>query len=154
MVNPVDIGLRIAQALDGIGIKMGSYIGKSSNVKKAMFGGKSTMFKPNAIQALRGEGKNFEDALKLIEEEAQFIVNATDAEKMAFLNNLNDYKDLGGPLKKDVVARKEFEEGMIKKDLEQRFASGGIASLTKTIPPESGPTPHGLPYVYNNVKKI
>ena len=112
MVNPVDIGLRIAQALDGIGIKMGSYIGKSSNVKKAMFGGKSTMFKPNAIQALRGEGKNFDDALKLIEEEAQFIVNATDAEKMAFLNNLNDYKDLGGPLKKDVVARKEFEEGI------------------------------------------
>ena len=34
------------------------------------------------------------------------------------------------------------------------MASGGIASLTKTIPPESGPTPHGLPYVYNNVKKI
>ena len=33
-------------------------------------------------------------------------------------------------------------------------ASGGIASLTKTIPPESGPTPHGLPYLYNNVKKI
>ena len=33
-------------------------------------------------------------------------------------------------------------------------ASGGIASLTKTIPPESGPTPQGLPYVYNNVKKI
>ncbi len=112
MVNPVDIGLRIAQALDGIGIKMGSYIGKGSNVKKAMFGGKSTMFKPNALQALRGEGKNFDDALKLIEEEAQFIVNATDAEKMAFLNNLNDYKDLGGPLKKDVVARKEFEEGI------------------------------------------
>jgi len=36
----------------------------------------------------------------------------------------------------------------------QPLASGGIASLTKTIPPESGPTPHGLPYVYNNVKKI
>jgi hypothetical protein len=36
----------------------------------------------------------------------------------------------------------------------QFLASGGIASLTKTIPPESGPTPHGLPYVYNNVKKI
>jgi len=33
-------------------------------------------------------------------------------------------------------------------------ASGGIASLTKTIPPESGPTPHGLRYQYNNVKKI
>ena len=35
-----------------------------------------------------------------------------------------------------------------------KYASGGIASLTKTIPPESGPTPQGLPYVYNNVKKI
>jgi hypothetical protein len=34
------------------------------------------------------------------------------------------------------------------------FSKGGIASLTKTIPPESGPTPQGLPYVYNNVKKI
>ena len=34
------------------------------------------------------------------------------------------------------------------------LASGGIASLTKTIPPESGPTPHGLRYPYNNVKKI
>ena len=34
------------------------------------------------------------------------------------------------------------------------MASGGIASLTKTIPPESGPTPHGLRYPYNNVKKI
>ena len=34
------------------------------------------------------------------------------------------------------------------------FSKGGIASLTDTIPPESGPTPQGLPYVYNNVKKI
>ena len=81
MVNPVDIGLRIAQALDSIGIKMGSYIGKGSNIKKAMFGGKPTMFKPNALEALRGTGGNFDDALKLIENEAQFIVNATDAEK-------------------------------------------------------------------------
>ena len=94
MVNPVDIGLRIAQALDGIGIKMGSYIGKSSNVKKAMFGGKSTMFKPNAIQSIRGEGGDFGTALKLIEEEAQYIVNATDAEKMPFLNNLGSPRNL------------------------------------------------------------
>ncbi len=34
------------------------------------------------------------------------------------------------------------------------FSKGGIASLTDTIPPESGPTPHGLRYQYNNVKKI
>ena len=112
MVNPVDIGLRIAQVLDSIGIKMGSYIGKGSNVKKAMFGGKPTMFKPNALEALRGTNANFDDALRLIENEAQFIVNATDAEKMAFLNNVNDYKQFGGPLKTDVVARTEFEEGL------------------------------------------
>ena len=112
MVNPVDIGLRIAQALDSIGIKMGSYIGKGSNIKKAMFGGKPTMFKPNALEALRGTNANFDDALRLIENEAQFIVNATDAEKMAFLNNVNDYKQFGGPLKKDLVARTEFEEGL------------------------------------------
>jgi len=37
---------------------------------------------------------------------------------------------------------------------EKFFSKGGIASLTDTIPPESGPTPHGLPYVYNNVKKV
>ena len=60
------------------------------------------------------------------------------------------------------LEKKQFEEGMLKKDIEQRLtgsdplqlASGGIASLTKTIPPESGPTPQGLPYVYNSVKKI
>ena len=60
------------------------------------------------------------------------------------------------------LEKKQFEEGMLKKDIEQKitssdplqFASGGIASLTDTIPPESGPTPQGLPYVYNNVKKI
>ena len=100
MANPIDLGLRIVQALDSIGIKGGSFLGKASNIKKAMFGGKTTMFKPNAIQSIRGEGGDFGTALKLIEDEAQFIVNASDAEKMAFLNNLNDYKELGGPVKK------------------------------------------------------
>ena len=125
MVNPVDIGLRIAQVLDSIGIKMGSYIGKGSNVKKAMFGGKPTMFKPNALEALRGTNANFDDALRLIENEAQFIVNATDAEKIAFLNNVNDYKQFGGPLKQDVVARTEFEQGLgsLKGDIEDLQSS-------------------------------
>ena len=99
----LDIGLRLAQALNQIGIKMGSYIGKSSNVKKAMFGGKPTFFKPRALETVRGTGGNFDDALKLIEEEAQFIVNATDAEKMNFLNNVNDYKEFGGPPKRSGI---------------------------------------------------
>ena len=99
----LEIGLRIAQVLDSIGIKMGSYVGKSSNVKKAMFGGKPTMFKPHALETLRGTNGTFDDALKLIEEEAQFIVNATDAEKMAFLNNVNEYKEFGGPPKRSGI---------------------------------------------------
>ena len=95
----IDLGLRIMQLLDSIGIKGGSYLGKASNVKKAFTGGKATFFKPNALETLRAQDANFSDALKLIEDEAMFIANATDVEKMAFLNNLMEYKSLGGPKK-------------------------------------------------------
>jgi hypothetical protein len=95
----IDLGLRIMQLLNSIGIKPGTFLGKASNVKKAFTGGKPTFFKPDVLETLRATDGNFSDALKLIEEEAQFIVNATDAEKMAFLNNLMEYKSLGGPQK-------------------------------------------------------
>ena len=95
----IDIGLRIIQLLDSIGIKGGSYLGKASNVRKAFTGGKATFFKPNALETLRSQDGTFTDALKLIEDEAKYITNATDAEKMAFLNNLTEYKSLGGPPK-------------------------------------------------------
>ena len=39
---------------------------------------------------------------------------------------------------------------------ELEFAGGGIAKqagVEKGPPPEAGPTPDGLPIVYNNVKK-
>ena len=116
----LEIGLRIAQVLDSIGIKMGSYVGKSSNVKKAMFGGKPTMFKPHALETLRGTNGTFDDALKLIEEEAQFIVNATDAEKMAFLNNVNEYKEFGGPPKRSGILTTDEAKNLTNeaKDLE------------------------------------
>ena len=116
----LEIGLRILKALDEIGIKAGSFVGKSSNVKKAMFGGKPTMFKPNALEALRGTNANFDDALKLIENEAQFIVNATDVEKMAFLNNVNDYKQFGGPPKRSGILTTDEAKNLTDeaKDLE------------------------------------
>ena len=95
----IDLGLRIVQLLDSIGIKGGSYLGKASNVKKAFTGGKPTFFKPDVLETLRSQDGTFADALKLMEEEAMFIANATDAEKMAFLNNLMQYKSLGGPQK-------------------------------------------------------
>ena len=44
---------------------------------------------------------------------------------MAFLNNVNDYKQFGGPLKTDVVARTEFEEGLgsLKSEIEDLQSS-------------------------------
>ena len=95
----IDLGIRIMQLLDSIGIKGGSYLGKASNVKKAFTGGKPTFFKPDVLETLRATDGTFSDALKLIEEEAVYIANATDVEKMAFLNNLMEYKSLGGPQK-------------------------------------------------------
>ena len=95
----IDLGLRIMQLLDSIGIKGSSYLGKASNVKKAFTGGKPTFFKPDVLETFRAQDGNFSDALKLMEDEAKYVVNATDAEKMAFLNNLMEYKSLGGPPK-------------------------------------------------------
>ena len=95
----IDLGLRIMQLLNSIGIKPGTFLGKASNVKKAFTGGKPTFFKPDVLETLRATDGNFTDALKLIEEEAFYIANATDVEKMAFLNNLMEYKSLGGPQK-------------------------------------------------------
>ena len=37
---------------------------------------------------------------------------------------------------------------------QEKFASGGLASLTDTIPPESGPMSEGLRSLYNNGKKL
>jgi len=58
------------------------------------------------------------------------------------------------------LEKEEFNKGMEEynqnKVLENTlpFASGGIASLTKTIPPASGPTPHGLPSLMKRGIKI
>ena len=91
MANPLDLGLRLMQLLDSIGIKPNTFLGKGSNVKKAFSGGKPTFFKPDVLETLRSQNGTFTDALKLIEEESKYIVNATDVEKMAFLNNLMEY---------------------------------------------------------------
>ena len=61
-------------------------------------------------------------------------------------------KYLTEPTTMDNLTQGDFDIANINS--KTSYASGGIASLTDTIPPESGPTPHGLPYVYNNVKKI
>jgi len=55
------------------------------------------------------------------------------------------------------LEKKEFEEGMYKKRLEQGFAGGGIANVAgvdKGPPPQSGPTPQGLRGLLKRAKKI
>jgi len=55
------------------------------------------------------------------------------------------------------LEKKEFEEGMYKKRLEQGFAGGGIAKVAgvdKGPAPQSGPQPQGLSYLFNRVKKV
>ena len=53
------------------------------------------------------------------------------------------------------LEKKQLKEGLLEKRL-TGFAGGGIASIRRpnAIPPESGPTPQGLPSMYNRVKKI
>ena len=64
-------------------------------------------------------------------------------------------ENLTQPITMDNLTQGDFDiANQYGEGLKRKYASGGIASLTDTIPPESGPTPHGLPYVYNNVKKI
>jgi len=53
------------------------------------------------------------------------------------------------------LEKKEFEEGMIKKDLQQRLAGGGIAKLagvSSGVAPVSGPNPQGLLSLKNRVR--
>jgi hypothetical protein len=91
-MSKLDLGLRILQALADLGIKPNTFLGKASNVKKVFSGGKPTFFKPDVLETFRAQDGNFSDALKLMEDEAKYVVNATDAEKMAFLNNLSNIK--------------------------------------------------------------
>jgi hypothetical protein len=53
------------------------------------------------------------------------------------------------------LEKKQFEEGMIKKDLQQRLAGGGIAKLagvSSGTAPVRGPNPQGLLSLKNRVR--
>ena len=59
------------------------------------------------------------------------------------------------------LEKKQLEEGLKKKRIQkllenQYFSQGGIAGIRRpnAIPPESGPTPQGLPSMLNRVKRI
>ena len=134
MANPLDLGLRLMQLLDSIGIKPNTFLGKGSNVKKAFSGGKPTFFKPDVLETLRSQNGTFTDALKLAEEESQFIVNATDAEKMAFINNLTEYKSLGGPQKtKGGITALDQAKNLTEEAKNLKTSTEDLMSLAKSM---------------------
>jgi hypothetical protein len=134
MANPLDLGLRLMQLLDSIGIKPNTFLGKGSNVKKAFSGGKPTFFKPDVLETLRSQNGTFTDALKLAEEESQFIVNATDAEKMAFINNLTEYKSLGGPQKtKGGITALDQAKNLTEEAKNLQTSTEDLMSLAKSM---------------------
>ena len=87
---------KVLEALEGIGIRASDIMGKGTNVKRITSGKDINPFKPNMLQAMRGENKNMGDALDAFANEATYIMNANDGELVNFLNNLNTYKSIGG----------------------------------------------------------
>ena len=87
---------KVLDALEGIGIKSSDIMGRGTNVQRITGGRDINPFKPNMLEAMRGENKTLGDALDLFANEAKFIMNANDGELVNFLNNLNTYKSIGG----------------------------------------------------------
>jgi len=137
-MSKLDLGLRILQALADLGIKPNTFLGKASNVKKAFSGGKPTFFKPDVLETFRAQDGNFSDALKLMEEEAKYVVNATDAEKMAFLNNLSQYKSLGGPPKtKSGITALDQAKNLTKEAKDLQKSTEDLMGLAKSMKDEA-----------------
>ena len=87
---------KVLEALEGIGIRAHDIMGRGTNVQRITSGRDINPFKPNMLQAMRGENKTMGDALDLFANEAKYIMNANDGELVNFLNNLNTYKSIGG----------------------------------------------------------
>ena len=137
-MSKLDLGLRILQALADLGIKPNTFLGKASNVKKVFSGGKPTFFKPDVLETFRAQDGTFTDALKLMEEEAKYVVNATDAEKMAFLNNLSQYKSLGGPQKtKSGITALDQAKNLTKEAKDLQTSTKDLMSLAKSMKDEA-----------------
>ena len=86
---------KLLDALKGIGVDVSQQSG--SNVKKLTTKNKSTATKPGLLAAERDTGGNFATVLDIFKNEAKYIDSMNDAEQMAFLNNIIDYNEFGGP---------------------------------------------------------
>ena len=140
---------KVLEALEGIGIRASDIMGKGTNVKRITSGKDINPFKPNMLQAMRGENKNMGDALDAFANEATYIMNANDGELVNFLNNLNTYKSIGGAgvdtpgVGSMFKAMKDLENAA--KDL-QKTTSEGVELAEKEMKKILDEAAHGGPF--------
>ena len=125
---------RLLEALKGIGVDVSQQQG--SNVKKLAPKNKSTATKPGILASERDSGGNFGTVLEIFKNEAKYIDSMNDAEQMAFLNNIMDYNEFGGPKIKTTSELNQQAKDLglefkgLKSDTED--LSSGIETILKT----------------------
>jgi hypothetical protein len=127
---------KLLEALAEIGVDVSKK--QPSNVKTLATKNKSTATKPGLLAGERDTGGNFGTVLDIFKREAQFIDGMDDAQQMAFLNNIMDYKEFGG---KSINKASEGITGLEKnlEDLQSTAktmkddAEAGLASAEKDL---------------------
>ena len=125
---------KLINALKSIGVDVSQTQG--SNVQKLFTKNKSTATKPGLLASERDRGGNFGTVLEIIKDEAKYIDSMNDAEQMAFLNNIIDYNEFGGPKIKTTseLNQQAKDLGLVFKGLksETEDLQSGIEGILKT----------------------
>ena len=139
---------KLLEALADIGVDVSKK--QPSNVKTLATKNKSSATKVGLLAAERDTGGNFGTVLDIFKKEAQYIDGMNDAEQMAFLNNIMDYKEFGGKSIKgsgginstEEMAKFKTTQSELKKALEdlnstaktmKDDAEAGLASAEKDL---------------------
>jgi len=108
----VNIVTKIIEMLKLAGIDYSKMAGKidPNKVKQLVTKTQKTATKPKLIDALNKDKGTFGDALKIFEDEAQYISQMNEMELANFANNLDDYFKVGGK-KKNIESNVVTTEG-------------------------------------------
>ena len=142
--------------------------GRMDNRKKEYLEKTRGISEPSEFQIINKDKQRMKDMINLYpqytdEQLSNYIIDS-GFDPQAFKDKVITPKNFPGDTSSKPISAFQDVEDYVLENLKTQsiadaggvanMASGGLANLTKTIPPESGPTPQGLPYVYNNVKKI
>ena len=107
-----NIVTKIIEMLKMAGIDYSKMAGKidPNKVKQLVTKTQTTATKPKLINSLVDQKKTFSDALKIFEDEAQYISQMNEMELANFANNLQDYFTVGGK-KKNIPSNVVTTEG-------------------------------------------